>query len=83
MINPVAVTELYSRHSRRSKILFYTTRVVDGGSFLSVGPEVHKRFSHVGSTSVVVVPVPKSNELSKILPQKLREVLTLAFGTRY
>jgi hypothetical protein len=58
MINPAAVNELYSKHSRRSKILFYATRVVDGGSFLSVGPEVYKRCSHVRSALVKVVPVP-------------------------
>jgi hypothetical protein len=63
MINPAAVTELYTKHCRRSKILFYATRVVDGGSFLSVGPEVHKRCPHVGSALVKVLPVPKSTSL--------------------
>jgi len=60
MINPAAVTEPRSKHSRRSKILFYATRVVNSGSFLSVEPEVHKRCSYVGSDLVKVVSVLKS-----------------------
>ena len=51
MINPAAVTGLYSKHSRRGESLFCSRRVVDGWSFLSLGPEVQKRCPHV--------PVPK------------------------